>query len=602
MITLNGKNIPVGNDFNVRMSWVNPACFFDKIPGNAGLGITIPVNEYSRAYLGNPGRFEKYSSASDRKFPGFEIRKNGILYESGTLVITTADSENYNGWLQSDVGVLGEEQQSKFIAALDWEINNVFVNNTPSDPEIHHYCRANIRNEEFWQGKGAHGKVMVPYINENGQLDVREEYQNYLNQMFRENADYQINYDAEPGQVYIVSPFLFFRYFVKELLKLNRFYIRSHPFDNIPGANALALYNNFSIIGPAPVTVLRTFETFDTKLNRWQTVTHEVIDNHNWDIQPFNYADLVPKISVKDALLSIQNFLNVCFVFNPDRTVNIIDREAILSGAAAFDLTPYQVSPWRKTGERKHTSLKFISEYDKSDANFGDEFHDLSDRRKDFKEAVDDLTDLANITNPAFPGFDRTLGQLRYVRSENKVYEYKWTVFNKVNINRTEEQFDVLAWELVSSGPQHFIYGTGSEIEEIKTNISTLQMVAGELTARQPGNLSAIRSIWTDFTFRMFYYMGNTTGNVNNAAAGASCNWEGDTGIFNQRWKKWARFWSTREPFEADFDLPENVLQFVKNNITEKYRTEKGEFIIEEITADVGVMSNGIVTLKVFKK
>jgi hypothetical protein len=603
MITLNGKNIPVGNDFSVRMSWVNPACFFDKIPGNAGLGISIPVNEYSRAYFGNPDRFEKYSSASDRKFPEFEIRKNGILYESGTLVITTANEENYNGWLQPEVGVMGEKLQDKFINEFAWTEGAEIDIKAYYDPDIEDYCLVKIVNELFWQGKGSHGVSLIPFLNENNEPAEREEYWNNLELIHNTGYAGEINSAAvvanDAGKV--VSPFLFLKYFVKELLRMNRFYIRNNALNNIMGAKWLAVYNNYNVFNPTPATTSDVvYQTFNRRTNSYTNVTREQINTVTWQPVPFKYSDLIPKLSLKDTLLSIQNFLNVCFVFNPDRTVNIIDREAILSGAAAFDLTPYQASPWRKTGERKHTSLKFISEYDIADANFGDEFHDLSERWKDFKTAVDTYNDLLSITSRHNPSADRTLGQLRFVRDENRIYEYKWTVQNSENADRTEVQTDILGWELVSSGPQYFVYRNGDEIEEIKTNISTLQMDGGQLSARQPGNVIAMRSLWTNFTFRLFFYLGGNNGGVENTT-GASCNWEGTTGIFNQRWKKWARFWTTREPFEADFDLPENVLQYVKNHITEKYRTEKGEFIIEEISADIGVMSNGLVTLKVFK-
>ena len=43
MLTLhyNNQDIPTGRDFSLRMEWMNPVCFMDSIPGNAGLGIEI---------------------------------------------------------------------------------------------------------------------------------------------------------------------------------------------------------------------------------------------------------------------------------------------------------------------------------------------------------------------------------------------------------------------------------------------------------------------------------------------------------------------------------------------------------------------------------
>jgi len=76
MLTLhyNGQQIPTRGDFSLRMEWVNPVCFMDSIPGNAGLGIDIPVNDHSRTIFGNPHRFEKHLAQADRSFPGFEVR------------------------------------------------------------------------------------------------------------------------------------------------------------------------------------------------------------------------------------------------------------------------------------------------------------------------------------------------------------------------------------------------------------------------------------------------------------------------------------------------------------------------------------------------
>jgi hypothetical protein len=120
MLTLhyNGYDVPTGKDFSMRFSWKNPACFMDEIPGAAGLGIDIPVNDYSRAIFGNPERFEKYLTGSERKFSGFEVRFGGVLLMSGLYVITNADKEKYTGWLQSDLGDLGEQQRDKNIAEM----------------------------------------------------------------------------------------------------------------------------------------------------------------------------------------------------------------------------------------------------------------------------------------------------------------------------------------------------------------------------------------------------------------------------------------------------------------------------------------------------
>lgn len=608
---LNNKPIVVDQDFSARMSWVNPACFFDKIPGNAGLGMDFPVNEYTRAIFGNPERFEKYSQASDRKFPGFEIRAKGILIEAGTLVITDANSERYSAWLQSELGVMGESQRDKFINDLDWKQGVEFEYKSSYNPEEDEYCVVKIRNDHFWEGKGAHGNVIIPFENDDQEPDLREEYVNYLGDTFMKETESIINeppadyiQDLPPGEPdpnvgKVVSPYLFFTYLLKEALRLNRFYIREHPFNQIHAAKFLVVYNNYSVFDITPITREREFTTFNRRRNRYETVQREVIESTRWQLVPFAYRDLITRIPMKDFLLSIQNFLNVAFVFNPDRTINIIDREGVLD-SPAIDLTPFLVGQWEKK-EQVHVSLKFKAEYDKNDANFGDEFHDLSDRWQDFRDSVETYNDLLNITSRHNPNADRTLGQLRYVRSENKIYEFKWTVHNNEESNFSEEQTNILAWEFVSSGPQFFVYRNGDTVEEIETRISTLQMDGADLTAKQAGNVNALRNLWSDFSFRLFYYIGGTSGSVNNGNHFSSLNWEGEYGIFNRRWRKWARFWANRLPVEADFDFPLNVLDYVRRNITSKFRTEQGEFIIEEMETELGIDQVGKTRIRGYK-
>ena len=288
---LNKKPIAVDQDFSVRMSWINPACFFDKIPGNAGLGIEIPVNEYTRAVFGNPERFEKYSQASDRKFPGFELRAKGVLIEAGTLVITDANSERYSGWLQSELGVMGEAQRDKFIPDLDWKEDVELEYKSSFDPETDEFCLVKIKNEHFWQGKGAHGNIIIEFENDDQETDEREEYVNYLEDSFMNVNDSTINevpadyieslppgqHDPNIGQV--VSPYMFFTYLVKEALRLNRFYIREHPFEQIHAAKYLAVYNNYNIFDITPITVDRSFTTFNRRRNLYESVVREVIES-----------------------------------------------------------------------------------------------------------------------------------------------------------------------------------------------------------------------------------------------------------------------------------------------------------------------------------
>jgi len=598
MLTLhyNGHEIPTGRDFSVRMEWVNPACFMDSIPGDAGLGIEIPVNDHSRTIFGNPHRFEKQGGATDRKFSGFEIRFSGVLLMSGSLNITNATPEVYSGWLQSELGVLGEEQQDKFIPDMDWKQGEVFKKKAVYDAREDEYAVYPILNGAFWNGKGRETAVKTQYTDEDGEIHEVGEMINYLTMVFRRDFSRMVNsmeagVVKTSGEACVVSPFLFLRYVLREMLRMNRFHIDRNDMVNAMGdiglESYLLVYNNFNIMQQILEAEYFTYSYYDRERNAVVTKIERRITDFQWILNPFSYKNLLPRVSMKDFLLGIQNYLNYVFVFRPFCKVDIIDRNEILSGEA-FDLDEWFLGDWI-IGERKEVALKFISAFDNEDRMFGQEYHDLTHRRADFREAVDSYSGLEAITDPQ-------IGDLRLVRDENKIYEYKWKVITSEDIMYRETQFDALGWEFVSSGPQPFVFGTTDEIEEINTCFSTLQETRegfGFPVVLQQGNLDKMKQVWTDFSPRLI-----NTGTLLHPEA---LFWEGENGLFEKRWKKFARFWAGRLQVEGSFDLPLNVLHRILGNITGKYRTMQGEFIIESVETEFGSNMIGHTKIKGYK-
>jgi hypothetical protein len=306
-------------------------------------------------------------------------------------------------------------------------------------------------------------------------------------------------------------------------------------------------------------------------------------------VKNFNYASLLPKVSYRDFLLGIQNSLNFIFVFGRNGKVDIIDRNEILTGPA-IDLNEYQVGTWNM-GERKNLSLKFNTEYDQEDNRYS-KFDDLSKRYKDYRDPVNTFADLAQIAAPTF-------GELRRVKDTGKIYEYKWKVVVSEDQYGNGEQFDALGWEFVSTGPQPFIFGTADTIEEINTSVSSLQeelfVFASFPVVNQKGNLLSMQSVWKDFTLRFIATHPLLLGTQ------AELRWEDAAGLFETRWRKWAQFWATRQPVECEFQFPLHVLTYVNENITSKFRTNEGEFIIEENDTEFGLNTIGKTTIKGYK-
>jgi hypothetical protein len=610
-IDINKNYFALDTKFSIRISGVNPACQMDKIRSEAGLGINIPVNEINRGLLGAPERFSKYFPAGDPglKFPGCSIRFGGALQLSGSLVVIKATSESYECWLQSDLGVMGEELQNKKINEFDWPTAQDF-NRTEQAwfPDNFDYGVIQFRNPGFWEGKGKEINQNISYLDENGVLQTKQEMRGVMSESHFKNFDWKINNYIRTELLItqstgcVISPFLYLGYIMRKSLQLNNFYVKRNDFQDstyeegffsLPFFKSLQIYNNYNILSPVysdPIS--ETFRSWDFDLQEFKEYSWKQITGFTgFEIKPFDYASLLPKISFKDFLLSIQNTLNFIFRFRNDMCVDIIDRNAILT-QSTIDINEYRINEFAM-GERKNVTLKFLPSYDEDDSKFSD-FEDLSDRASDFADAVDTYADLIAISNPDF-------GELRLVNDENKIYEYKWTVKAQVDALQREIQYDVLGWELVSVGPQPFLFGTMPEREEIQSSIGPLQIKESETILNafnydvmQKGNLSAMRSTWEDFSFRLID--GRVVGNTPKCLF-----WDGPRGLFKNRWETWANFWKTRHPFEADFQLPLNVLVYINENITSPFRTDEGAFIIDEMETEFGLNVIGKTKIKGYK-
>jgi hypothetical protein len=606
MLTLhyNGYDIPTGKEFSIRFSWKNPACFTEEIPGPAGLGIDIPVNDYSRAIFGNPERFEKYGTGSDRKYPGFEVRFGGVLLMSGIMVINSADQEKYSGWLQSEMGALGEEQRDKNISEMEWDPDGerTFQNKTDYDDATDDYHPYPVLNGAFWNGKGRETDVQFEYTDEDGEVHKAKEKITFLTRKFRENFSRIINTYNDAGykdilgrkgdgEACVISPYLYLRPFLRMLFKINRLFIDRNDMVSagldMNMEKYLLLYNNFNIMGQIFTTETQILTNYDDVTGTVLENQEQVIVSMSWGLEPFQYKDLVPHVALKDLLLGLQNYLNYIFIFKPRNKIDVIDRNSIPEDDA-FDLDKYFLGHWI-IGEKKDSTLKFVNDFDGEDRMFGQEFHDLTDRRADFADPVDTFDDLKDLASPVE-------GELRLVKDENKIYEYKWKVFTSADILAYEDQYDALGWEFVSSGPQPFLFGESDKMEEIKSCFSTLQFWSGSFglpVALQQGNLKRMKSSFVGFTPRLI--------NSNNILYPEALNWDGPGGLFKQRWEKWSRFWKNRLAVEGSFDLPLNVLYHVVNNITGKYRTVHGDFVIETIETEFGSNMIGTTRITGFK-
>ena len=624
---MNNKPLALNPETSVKIIYYNSACFFNEIPGDVAIGIDIDANEINSALLGNPARFEKYSVKNEREFPNFEIRFSGKLLLRGTLVIQTATAESYSGWCRNNVGNLGKEHRDKFIYDIPaFKQNITFENKANYNPLTDPYGCPTHYNPEFFKDKGhivdLTKKVPNPdYVDLSWWQDLfmkqdpaylEEPYKiEALTEAFRKSASYFVN-KLNPDNtvntigstalitkletdlfVNVLSPMLFLNFIIEMLLRDAHFYIDKNAIAEHEDLKKLILYNNFDITHVDFVTQFLTETIPEIEQDGYiiPAVTYTVGSVQNisrtYDAQ-FQYRDLLPKIKLKDFLISIQNLLNVCFHFNPDGKVNIIDREAIIN-SDPIDIGNYLIGTW-DMGEKKDLTLKFIFTHDDNDLMFAEKWIDIDERRINEKDPVETAADLENIQNPTF-------GEIRHIVQTNSYAEYAWTIKPQIDpATGDEAPVNVIGWKHLSTGFQNgFFNRNKNEEEEIKTEFSTISGDQQAWTLHK-GNMETIKYSYESFSPRLMFYLGNNQAKYE--TPNIALDWEKkNKGLLETRWPKWNRFWCQRQPVSINANLPLNLIDYISRNITNKFRAREGDFIIE--TMETEFMADAIGQTKI---
>ena len=644
-LTIQGNIIPLPVDFSMRLTWKSPVCDFEKIPSGYGLGMSFPINEYTRQLFGNPERFTKYRAGNDQKFPGFEVRFGGVLM-AGTLSITSSSKDAYEATLIDQVGVLGEKEQERSILEFpEFAEEMAWENSANFSPDDSPYCCFPVKNPEFFKDKGMMDERVKQQLNETtGQMEDVNYDCEILRYVFDKTVDSTVNApnpfgfgiwakvgnisltidrthkpqlkEYEAGDLTVVSPFFFLNHVIKTALKANNVHVGANFLETDANLRTLCIYNNFDI-------TLNTFdvsfegEPFEWTVNiyddlfegrtpppfgeqTYKSMGKRIVAYKRDYSSPIKTRNHLPKMKLADVILSTQNLANCCFHFLPNNTVKVYSRDSIISGNT-IDLNPYFLGTWA-IGEKKKSALKFIWEPDNQDQVFGERFTDLSDRIADIKDPVANWTALQSLIGSVE-------GEIRFLTDDNVFAEYRWISQTAYDADTHKEQTtDVLGWQEISIGYQNgwFDYGR-EEVEEIKTSWSTLSgkyydvVVAKRgLFAKQQGNMNSWLAKQQAFSPRLLLYNGNNTGSNENSDF--ALDWEkAGKGILPTYWKLWNPFWANRLPVTGDFDLPVNMLRHLIYNICSKYRTREGEFLIEEMSCDIFIDRIGTTEIKGFK-
>jgi hypothetical protein len=627
------NNVPLALNPNasVRITWYNPACYFEEIPGDVAMGIELPINEVNRAILGNPERFEKYTTKNDREFPNFEIRFSGRILIAGTLIIQSNNDESYSGWARNNVGNLGAKHRDQFIYDIPAFRQNITFNNKASyNPLTDAYGCPTHFNPEFFRDKGRivelTRKIPNPdYVDLTFWEDLWEKQQpayldekyktEALSEAFRKSTAFFVN-KLNPDNtvetmgstalikkletdlfVNVLSPMLFLNFLIEMLLRDAHFFIRNNAIKSNPDLQKLILYNNFDVTKVQFVTdfIREYIPPFEANGVYFESTSWSVGSVQNIQRSyygTFRYRDLIPKIKLKDFFLSIQNLLNVCFHFHRDGKVDIIDRETIIT-SEPIDLSNYLVGKWN-IEQKKDVTLKFLFSHDDNDVMFSEHWTDIDDLREFERDPVQKGEDLDLLLNPE-------IGEIRFITNSNIYVRYTWIQELQTDPKTGDEVLvDVLGWQHLSGGLQNgFFNRKKTETEEIKTSFSTL-MGGQTVITHHKGNMETMKFAYENFTPRLLFYMGNNI--AKNETANISLDWEKiNTGLLATRWSKWNRFWCQRQPVSINAMFTLNMLDYISRNITNRFRSREGTFIIETMETEFNLETIGNTKISGYK-
>ncbi len=639
--TLNTEPLVLSHDTSVQLVWQNPACNFKSFPGDVGLGIDIPVNDHNRMLFENSERWDLHATENKRELPNFEISYSGTLLMRGTLVIENSNNETYTGWLRSEAGNIGKVHREKYIYdSISFNEEKTFVNKSNYDPDTDDYACPEIRNPLFFQEKGERWEAVRLTPNPNfgkkvwnllwgllPQTDSRPYLINLvetedLTEAFLQNGNWRVN-RPNPGfdvyapdstsnadsksivedlEVAVVSPMLFLTYVLKALFKDANFSIRDNFLADDDDLKNLIIYHNFDITNMEYFTaeVEGYIDYFDERFNDPLYAHSQLIERSSgytvskvrrW-VDKFVYKNLLPKIRMKDFVMSIQNLLNVFFHFAPDqKIVDIIDRESILDGEA-IDIEKY-LTNFRNKEEKKNNTLKFSFEHDSNDLIITERWEDISDYRDKEKEPVDTWTLLMAVEEPE-------TDEIRFVREINAYAQYKLWLLEDEDEDGNLKQKKFIGWRVLSIAFQiaYFNYRKNErEEEEIKTEFSTLVEEAGTL---QKGNIRSELFAFETFSPRLLF--AKPFNQADYETANISLDWEKEeTGLLETRWKYWKRIWATRQEVSTEADFHLSILDFTIRNIYKKFRSQECEFLIDEMKTEFRMNEIGKTQIKGYK-
>ena len=331
------------------------------------------------------------------------------------------------------------------------------------------------------------------------------------------------------------------------------------------------------------LVIFNTFETF-SKGSAFDNVDIKVQDN-------------LPNILIKDFLKQLdETFNTTVFVDNRSKSLYIKNNQDIIESDDSIDISDIAGKEFEVSGI-EDTGILFSNGSDSGDEEWSNKFQNFYSDKYTIKDPVQYSWQLPATAN---------INDIRLVTDEDYYYIYKYDQSSGSN-----------SWQFFSVHNGQYKVGeapftqrnnaTGSFVMELKpmkiyneygTVVDTKQIRVPVL--KMKGNSAKFHGDAVDFGLRLLFYKGikqgedhidypfgsidNTGywGDLGSFGTHLSLKWEGEYGLYQQYWSRWAYWWLNYRK-EVKRQIYWDVSHLLNFKWWKKYRIGGDEFLIKEI-------------------
>jgi hypothetical protein len=547
--------------------------------------ISFPDTPRNRQLFGFPARL---GFVREKKRFDFRAVFSGRVLINGSIEVTQTSKDEYSAYATDAAGTLADIVKGKNIRDLDYGNDVAFTNKGEYTPGSDDYCLFPVLNVGFFENKG-------PSWDDNGTTkyynwDAHITNGSKQNKYNSGNDNFDIyTWDIAGGgdqyeNLHVITPFPFLQSVLKRMFRSLSRELMTGLLETDNDIKRMCFYSNFDIAKFNKITVTTTIII----PNPWGGVTQNSDTEMTGDPYYDNFAwrKILPDMTVKDLLVSLQVLLCGAFDFYSDNTVRFYGKKEVIDSNIFQDWTNKVISSI-DVGEVEKKGVFIDWELDDNDVvvsamKFNDE---LKDRLNDIGEAVDLYSELEAISTPE-------VGEIRFVKNDDTWYEYRAEI---MDIDGDDQQ--VFGWYFFGSAWFGKYHNPENSNEEFESLISSPYVQNGYCKVHQPGNRVDFEK--AEYSPRLMIYHGK----VNGEPLGSSYNrdkngnvisgrdlslvWEDSTSLWEKRWKKWGEFLANAIP--VSFETLLSPAELEKFDFFKKKRVKDGILLVEDFSVKIGL-------------